>query len=137
MLPVGLAMTGDSCLAPLGLLPRELWDQIYAYHHLTKIDGYCQVVAIIKWVVPLVFSGSRYLAIVQGRSSSTARILLEDFCCIGPYLSPKNEIPWYLNPLNPQWNPANRSEIRILTYIERINDWFFNLHRLREHSVAR
>lgn len=89
------------------------------YHHLSKLYWYCQIFFIINWVIPLMFLLVWYIAIVQGCSSTTVRGLLEDIC-LGPYLGPSNEIPWYLDLWDPQGNPVNDSKIRTPPYIERI-----------------
>ena len=89
------------------------------YHHLAILYWYCRIIFIINWIIPLIFLSIWYIIIVQGCSSTTMRGLLEDIC-VGPYLSPSNEIPWYLDLWDPQENLVNDSKIRISPYFERI-----------------
>ena len=89
------------------------------YHHLTKLYWYTKIVAVINWGIPLTFFSVWYIIIVQGCRSTTARGLLEEIC-IGPYLSPENEVPWHLDLWDPQGIPVNHSKIHTPLYIERI-----------------
>ena len=89
------------------------------YHHLARLYWYSRIIFIINWIIPLIFFSIWYIIIIQGCSSTTIRGLLEDIC-VGPYLGPSNEIPWYLNLWDSQENFVNDSKIRVPPYIERI-----------------
>ncbi len=89
------------------------------YHYLTKHYWYAKIVAIICWGIPWIFLSVWYIIIVQGCTSITIRGLLEEIC-VGPYLSPENEVPWYLDLWDPQGVPVNHSKIHTPSYLESI-----------------
>ncbi len=102
------------------------------YHHLTKLYWYTKIVAIIFWVIPWIFLSIWYIFIVQGCTSVTARGLLEEICT-GPYLSPENGIPWYLDLWDPQGVPVNHSKVHTPSYLESIMTGHM---RLRDTTMA-
>lgn len=109
------------------------------YHHLTKFYWYTRIVATICWVIPWIFLLLWYIIIVQGCTSNTARGFLEDIC-IGPYLSPKNEVPWYLDLWNPQGLPFNHSKTQSPLYIESIMTGHMKIRdtsRALSHQVSK
>ena len=87
------------------------------YPHLYKFYWYASIVAMINWGVPLILFLIWYVIMVQGCVSITARGLLEGIC-VGPYLSPTNQIPWHLHLWKPQEIPVNHPQIQSTLYIE-------------------
>ena len=89
------------------------------YHHLTRLYYYAKIVAIVNWGVPLILFLVWYFIIIQGCTSIMVRGYIEEICT-EPYLSPKNEVPWYLDLWHPQGIPIDHSMIHIPLHIENI-----------------
>lgn len=89
------------------------------YHQLEKFYHYAFIVFLAGWVIPWTFLLVWYAIVINGCTLHTTREFL-DGICTGPYLSPENKIPWYLDLWNTPEALTNHTDIRPPPYIESI-----------------